>query len=122
MLLTAFVLLGVAVAAGSLLAVLAMRKEGALPPPLSLATVHGTVALVGLAALAIGLPGPVHAAAGTAQFGTMSAYLLLFAALLGATLFVAHLRGKRLSGFLIGMHATFAVGGVVVLAAYLFAA
>jgi hypothetical protein len=47
--------------------------------------------------------------------------LLVLAAVAGAGLFTARLRKRRLPATLIGIHATFAVGGFVVLAAYVFA-
>ena len=43
---------------------------------------------------------------------------MLLSALLGVSLLAARLRKRRLPGFQIGMHATLAVSGFVVLAAY----
>jgi hypothetical protein len=53
-------------------------------------------------------------------FGDISAALIALAALVGGGLLAARAR-KRRRGTLIGLHATLAVSGIVVLAAYLFA-
>jgi hypothetical protein len=121
MLAAAFILLTIAVLLGSLLAVLDMRT-GAPTPRWPLAALHGLFALAGFACLLLALRGPVRGLdQGTASFGMISAWLFGAAALLALSLLTARLRKRRLSGFLIGMHATFAVSGFVVLAAYFFA-
>ena len=58
---------------------------------------------------------------GTAAFGAGSAAILALAALVGVALLVARLRRGKVSSTLIGVHATLAVSGFVVLAAYYFA-
>ena len=121
MLNAAFVVLAIAVLLGSALAVLHLREHAA-PPPWPLGALHGAIALGGLGCLALALRGPVRGLdQGTASFGTMAAALLALAALVGLALLAARLRGRRLSGMLIGIHATFAVGGFVILLAYVLA-
>jgi hypothetical protein len=121
MLTAAFILLSLAVLLGSLLAVLDMRASAAMPL-WPLAALHGTAAVAGFACLALALRGPVRGLdQGTASFGAISAWLLAAAALMGLSLLAARLRQRRLSGTQIGVHATLAVSGFVVLAAYFFA-
>lgn len=68
----------------------------------------------------LALRGPARGVAeGTASFGAIAAILLALAVLIGVAILAAHLRGKRRAGTLIGIHATLAVGGFVILAAYL---
>ena len=118
MLNAAFVVLAIAVLLGSALAVLHLREHAAAPP-WPLGALHGAIALGGLGCLALALRGPVRGLdQGTASFGTMAAALLALAALVGLA---ARLRGRRLSGMLIGIHATFAVGGFIILLAYVLA-
>jgi hypothetical protein len=121
MLAAAFILLSIAVLFGCILAVLDMRT-GAATPLWPLAALHGLAALAGFACLLLALQGPARGAdQGTASFGVISAWLLGVAALLALSLLTARLRGRRLPGFLIGMHATLAVTGFVVLLAYILA-
>jgi hypothetical protein len=121
MLIAAFVILGVAVLLGSVLALLHLR-EGAAEPPWPLGALHGLLAIGGLGGLILTLGGPPRGLEqGTASFGAIAAALLVLAAVAGAALFTARLRKRRLPAMLIGIHATFAVGGFVVLAAYVFA-
>ena len=96
MLTASFIVLGIAVLLGSGLAVLHLR-EGTAAPARPLGALHGLVAIAGLGLLAL-------------------------AALIGILLLAARLRKRRLPGVLIGIHATFAVGGFVVLLAYVLAA
>lgn len=118
MLTIAFIMLALAVALGSLLAVLDM-PTGMPTRRWPLAALHGLTALGGLGCLALALRGPVRGLdQGTASFGQISAWLLATAAVLGLGLLAARLRKRRLSGFQIGVHATLAVSGFVMLAAY----
>jgi len=122
MLTAAFILLLLAVLLGSVLAVLDTQRAGAATPLWPLAALHGTAAVAGFACLALALRGPVRGLdQGTAPFGMLSAWLLAAAALMGLSLLAARLRRRRLSGMQIGVHATLAVSGFVVLAAYFFA-
>ena len=118
MLTTAFVILGIAVLLGSLLAVLYLRTEGAAAP-WPLAALHGLVAVGGLFCLALALRGPLRGVEqGTASFGIIAVTLIGSAALIGVGSLVTHLLKRRLPGILIGVHATLAVGGFAILAAY----
>lgn len=120
MLTIALILLTIAVLLGCALAILDMGP--AVTRLWWLAALHGLVAVGGLGCLALALRGPARGLEqGTASFGTLSAWLLAAAALMGLSLLGARLRRRRLSGFQIGLHATLAVSGFVVLAAYFFA-
>ncbi len=134
MLIAAFIILGLAVLLGAALAVLHLRMGRAgtpsrrppqpppQPPPWPLATLHGLVAIGGVACLAVALRGPPRGLdQGTASFGIISAALFALAALLGARFLAARVFKKRIGGGLIGIHATLAVSGFVILAAYVFA-
>lgn len=121
MLIAALAILGAAVLLGAGLAVLELRAN-AWAAPAWLKTVHGLIALAGFACLLLALRGPPRGlAAGTGAFGTIAAVLTGLAALVGGTILVMHLRKKRGTGVLIGIHATLAVSGFVILAAYVFA-
>ena len=121
MLNAAFIVLGIAVLLGGVLAVLHLR-EGAAPPPLPFGVLHGFIAIGGFALLALALRGPPRGLAqGTGSFGTIAAALIGMAALVGLAQLAARLRGRRLAGMLIGIHATLAVSGFVVLLAYVLA-
>jgi len=121
MLTAAFTILTFAVLMGSALAVLHMR-EGAVAPRWPLGALHGLIAIAGLASVLLALRGPPRGLdQGTGSFGTIAATLLTLAALAGIGLVAARLRRRPLPGILIGVHATLAVSGFVILAAYMFA-
>jgi hypothetical protein len=121
MLTAAFVILAIAVLLGCLLAISYLRTEGAAAP-WPLATLHGLVAVMGLFCLALALRGPLRGAEqGTADFGIFAVTLIGTAALIGVLLLVTHLLKRRIPGLLIGIHATLAVSGFAILAAYVFA-
>ncbi|MEJ2376303.1 MAG: hypothetical protein P8Y53_10655 [Pseudolabrys sp.] len=121
MLTAGFTLLTLAVLAGSLLAVLHMRENKALPA-WPWAALHGLAAVGGLILLALSLGGPTRGAAqGTAGFGAGAAAILALAALFGAMLVSARVRCGQVPGALIAVHAMIAVSGFVVLMAYYFA-
>lgn len=126
MLTSAFVVLAVAVALGLVLAVLHLRSNRTAAPPLSprwpLGALHGILALIGLGCLALALRGPPRGVEqGTASFGIIAVVLFVLAALLGARLFAARIFRKQIGGGTIAVHATLAVSGFVILAAYVFA-
>jgi hypothetical protein len=122
MLIAAFVILGVVVLLGSVLAVLHLRMKGAATPPWPLAALHGLLAIGGLCCLALALRGPPRGLdQGTASFGIIAIALITLAALVGAGLLAAHVLKGRIAGIMIGIHATLAVSGFVILAAYVFA-
>lgn len=118
-----FWILATAVLIGSALAVIdlspgAAKLRSALP-----GIAHGTIALAGLAVLgfALGVPAP-GSHAGDASFGLVALILVALAALVGAAIFTLRLRGKTYQrNALIGVHATLAISGFVILSAYLFA-
>jgi hypothetical protein len=91
------------------------------PPPAAgwmLGLVHGVVGAAGLLELVIGLGGKRDLAAyGVAGFGIGAEGLLGIAILLGLLVIVAQWRGKRLSGVVIGAHASVAITAIVLVAA-----
>ncbi len=90
------------------------------PPALSAGLAHGTLGLGGLAVLMAALGGPPRGVAlGGASFGVFAAVMLAATALAGLLILTARARRWRPSALLIGLHATLALFGVVILAAYL---
>jgi hypothetical protein len=121
MLVAAFVILTAVVLLGAGLAGLHLRTEGRAVAPWSLAALHGLLAIGGLSCLALALRGPPRGLdQGTASFGIISVTLITLAALVGVGLLAAHVFKRRVPGIMIGIHATLAVSGFVVLAAYVF--
>ena len=118
MLITAFVILAVAVLLGSVLAVSHSQTEGRAPP-WSLAGLHGLLAIGGLGCLALALRGPPRGLdQGAASFGIIATVLITVAALFGVALLATRVFKRRVAGIMIGIHATLAVSGFVILAAY----
>ena|SRR5579863_678242 len=118
MLIAAFIVLGSAALLGSMLAVLHLRSAR---PAWPLGGLHGLLGLAGLGCLSAALGGPPRGlGSGTTSFGMISAGLIAFAALAGGGMILQRLRKRRLQGILIAIHATLAVSGFVVLAAYIF--
>jgi hypothetical protein len=105
---------------GGALAIQVMRAP-TKPPPRALAWLHGIAALISYAmlvdALVVGPPRGV--ANGTQSFGTDAAVLLLIAAALGLLSLWLHAKRKRMPGAAIGVHASVAIFGYVILAVYL---
>jgi hypothetical protein len=124
MLSAAFYLLALAVVIGITLAILHLSRQEATAaprPPAWLAGVHALIGIGGLGCLALSLSGPPRGEAqGTGSFGFIAAALIALAFLVALAMLAARLKGRRLSGTLIGIHATLAVGGFVVLMAYYF--
>ena len=91
------------------------------PPPAAgwmLGLVHGVVGAAGLLELVIGLDRhPPPASAGVAGFGVGAEALLGLAILLGLLVIMAAWRGKRLSGVVIGAHASVAITAIVLVSA-----
>ncbi len=115
-------ILGAAVLLGSALAVPHLRSQTGAAAAWPLGALHGLLGLGGLGCLVLALRGaPSPPDRANASFAVMSAALLALAALLGAVILAAHLCKRRRTGALIGLHATLAVSGFVILAAYLFA-
>jgi hypothetical protein len=94
------------------------KPTGRVWPP---GAMHGGLGLVGFAMLLAGLlGGPVRGARmGASQFGAIGAALIGAGLSLGAVAFAARLRGRSPAGVVLGIHASLAVGGLVMLAAYL---
>ena len=89
-------------------------------PPLWSGLAHGAAGVAGLGVLLAALEGPPRGVAlGGASFGAVAAAMLGAAALAGVLMLVLRLRGTRSSVMLVGAHATVALFGVIVLAAYL---
>lgn len=114
-----FVLLLIATLLGTALAALHLRAGRADPPRWPLGALHGVLGTAGLAALLLALRGPPRGEAmGVEPFGRIAAVLLAVALLAGLVVLTARLRYRRVPGLAIGIHATLAVSGVVILAAY----
>lgn len=112
---TIVVLLGVA------LAIQILRRPTHAPSRL-LAWSHGIAALLSFGVLLVALRGPPRGAAtGTQSFGLIAALLLLVAALIGIASLALHLVRRRMPGVAIGIHASVAIFGYVILAVYLLA-
>lgn len=122
MLNAAFYVLAIAVILGALLAVVHFVKAGTGLPPWPLAALHALTALGGFGLLLIALQGPPRGAGqGTAAFGIIAAALFVVAALVGSGLLAGRLRNRPPGTTLIGIHATIAVAGFVILTAYVLA-
>jgi hypothetical protein len=118
MLILSGLILGLALVLGGWIAIDQMR--GMAAPKLALALAHGALAITGFVLLLLALGGPERgAASGAAAFGKVAATILALALLPGTMLFVAHMRRKRLSGVLIGVHAFLAITGCVILLTYI---
>ena len=82
--------------------------------------VHGTLGVAGFVLLVAGLRGPARGVAeGAGSFGIVAAALVGSAVLLGLGVLIARLRHRAPSMLVVGVHATLAVGGLVMLAAYI---
>ena len=112
-------MIGLAATVGVILAIQSARAGGAVPTPAWFAAVHGLLELGGWVVLLVALRGPTRGArTGTEPFGTIAAILLGVAAMVGIALFASRARRRGGRGGLIGVHASFAVCGFVILAVY----
>jgi hypothetical protein len=126
MLLLALVLLLITALLGTALAALLLRAESGKRPPWPLqalrwpfGALHGGLGIVGLGALLLALHGPPRGEAmGVGAFGSIAAVLLAAAVLAGLVILAGRLRYRRAPPLVIGIHATIAISGVVILAAY----
>ncbi len=119
MLLLSFVLLLLATLLGTVLAGLHLRSRRAGPPHWAGGALHGVLGVAGLGALLLALRGPPRGEAmGVGGFGDIAAVLLAIAVVAGLAALVARRRYRRVPGLVIGIHASIAVSGVVILAAY----
>ena len=81
---------------------------------------HGVLGLAGFALLLAGLGGPVRGTEqGAGSFGLVAAGFVGVAALLGLLVLASRMRRRPPSMLILGVHASLAVGGLVMLAAYL---
>ena len=120
MLTAAFTVLGIAVLLGSVLFVMHLRDDPGGAARWRLAALHGLLGIGGLVCLLFALRHPpLRPDQGTAGFDKISMALIALAALLGGGIFAVRLAGKGRAGTLIGIHATIAISGFVVLAAYM---
>lgn len=122
MLNAALIALVIAVLFGSWLAVLHFDGRPPERAPWPLALLHAGLALGGFALLAVALQGPPRGAdQGTAAFGITAAALLAGAIALGLGIFVRFRLRRKGASALVGLHAALAVGGIVILTAYVLA-
>jgi hypothetical protein len=106
---------------GGALAIQIMRRPTHAPSRV-LVWLHGIAALLSYGVLIVALMGPARGAAtGTQSFGLVAAVLLLLAAVIGIVSLGLHLVRRRMPGIVIGIHASIAVFGYVILAVYLLA-
>jgi hypothetical protein len=119
MLLTSTAVLGTALTIGLALALLHLLGARALRWTWPAGAVHGLLGMAGYVALVLGLRGPPRGVAqGAGSFGAIAAGLLGLTLLAGGLLLTARLRRRRMQGLVIGVHATLAVTGFIILAAY----
>ena len=119
MLLLSFSLLLLAALLGGVLAALHLRAGRMRPLRRPVWALHGLLGLSGFEVLLLGLRGPPRGVAmGVGGFGRVAAILLALALLAGAEILFERLRHHRLPVLMVGLHATIAIGAVVVLAAY----
>lgn len=82
--------------------------------------VHGTCGVSGFVLLALSLGGPRRGVSmGAGSFGIVAAELFGATLLLATMMAVARRRRRRPNILVVGLHATLAVGGLTLLAAYL---
>jgi hypothetical protein len=118
MLLLSLGLLLIAALVGSLLAASHLRAEHVRTGWL-LGTLHAALGVTGFIVLLFALRGPPRGvAAGAAAFGEIAAAMLAITLVAGLAILVLRLRHWRVMGLYIGIHATIAVCGIVILAAY----
>jgi hypothetical protein len=119
MLLTSFFVLLAAAMLGIVLGAVHLGAGRAVSIPWPAWGLHGVLGVAGFAALVLGLRGPPRGVAmGVSGFGRFAAVALVAALLLGAVILSGRLRRRPISVLTLGLHATLAIGGVVVLAAY----
>ena len=119
MLVTSFALLLAAAMMGTVLAAvhLGVGRGAAIPWPAWV--LHGLLGAAGFAVLLLGLRGPPRGVAmGVGPFGRFAAVLLTAALLIAVAILRGRLARRPISTLTIGSHATLAIGGLVVLAAY----
>lgn len=121
MLLYSLCLIGAAGTVGLGLAVWYLQSEGRHIPHWAFGLLHATLAIAGFALLLVVLSGPEKGALyGAPLMGRIAAGFLVLALLTGLLPVNARLRRRRLPlpSLVIGMHATMAISGIVILAAF----
>ncbi|HUN43040.1 MAG TPA: hypothetical protein VMU81_22335 [Acetobacteraceae bacterium] len=119
MLLLSFALLLLTALLGTVLATLHLQAGRMRPLRWPVWGLHGLLGLAGFILLLLSLGGPPRGAAmGLANFGLFSAVLLAVALLAGLEMLFERLRYHRLPILVVGLHATLAIGAVIILAAY----
>jgi hypothetical protein len=118
MLTLSLVILGIAALAGiGLLALYQwVKPTGRVWIP---GAVHGGIGLIGFLTLLPALRGPPRGvASGASNFGSIAAIMLALGLALGGLAALARLRRRSPGALVLGLHATLAVAGLVMLAAY----
>ncbi len=104
---------------GSAAAVLFLNGKAAALRLRVVAPLHGLLGGAGLIVLLLALRGPPRGEGlGVAGFGQIAAVLLGMALLLGGTILLRRLLNRHLTDLIVGLHATIAIAGIVILAAY----
>ena len=118
MLQLAFAVLCAAVLTGSVLAFLYARHAQPSAARKAASPIHGALGAAGLVALVLALlRGLPPSRMGTAGFAPTAAALLAAALCLGLVLALVTWRRRRPAGALVGVHASFAIAGFVLLLA-----
>ncbi len=117
------VLFAIAALGGIALAVMYFRAGGKTHPPTSLAMLHGTLAVVAVIFLIVGIAATADGfSAGLSSLAVLALLLFVLAALGGAYVFFGkHLRGKPLPGPVVVIHGLAAGAGFVLLLVYVLA-
>lgn len=121
MLLYSLCLIGAAGTVGLCLAVWYLQSEGRHIPHWAFGLLHAALAIAGFALLLVVLSGPPKGELyGAPLMGRIAAGFLVLALLTGLLPVNARLRRRRLPlpSLVIGMHATMAISGIVILAAF----
>jgi hypothetical protein len=109
-------MLAVAAAGGALLAIPFLRGKDSRRAHWAVALGHGVVGAAGVAALVVALwQGVPVSGMGTAGFGPGAAVLFGLALALGISIALASFGGRRPAATLVGVHASLAIAGLVVL-------
>ena len=104
---------------GGGLAIAHLRAGTGPVPNWRLGGLHALLGIAGLAVLLLSLRGPPRGEAmGVAGFGRIAAVLLSIALIAGLAILFLRLGRRRFPGLVIGVHATLAISGITVLAAY----
>ncbi len=118
MLRLSLILLGIAMLFGFWLATLHLR-EGDKAPPLAVRAAHGVLGAAGLAALLLTMGQPARGVnAGVGTFRLDAAVLLGAALALGLGILAMFRVAPKSAGAVIALHATIAMFGIAILAAY----